>query len=112
MPWNRTNWMSKRVKFIAAYLEHEANFTDLCRDFGISRKTGYKWIRRYEANGAGSLEEHSRAPHSHPNAVSPNVVQAILAIRRLHPRWGSSQAAAHLATAAATPRASGTEHHR
>src|SRR5881397_3494898 len=88
MPWTRTDWMSERVKFIAAYLEHEASFIDLCRDFGVSRKTGYKWVRRYEADGAGALEDRSRAPHAHPNAVRENIVEAILAIRRRHPRWG------------------------
>jgi len=88
MPWNRTDWMSERVKFVAAYLEYEASFTDLCHDFGVSRKTGYKWVRRYERDGAAALEERSRAPRTHPNAVAANVVQAILAIRRRHPRWG------------------------
>jgi transposase InsO family protein len=88
MPWNRTDWMSERVKFIAAYLECEASFTDLCRDFGVSRKTGYKWVRRYEAHGAAALEDHSRAPHSHPNAVPAHVIQAVLTVRRRHPRWG------------------------
>ena len=43
--------MSERLKFIATYLEYEVSFTDLCRDFGISRKTGYKWVRRYETDG-------------------------------------------------------------
>ncbi len=88
MPWARTDWMSERVKFVAAYLEYEARFSDLCDDFGISRKTGYKWVRRYEAEGSGGLEERSRAPHSHPNAVSSEIVEAILTIRRHHPRWG------------------------
>ena len=88
MPWARTDWMSERVKFIAAYLEHESPFSDLCLDFGISRKTGYKWVRRYQAEGADALAERSRAPHTHPNAVSSDLVEAILAIRRRHPRWG------------------------
>lgn len=88
MPWARTDWMSERLKFIAAYLDYEASFSDLCRDFGISRKTGYKWVRRYNANGASSLQERSRAAHSHPNAVSVDIVQSIVAIRRRHPRWG------------------------
>lgn len=88
MPWARTDWMAERVKFIAAYLRHEARFSDLCLDFGISRKTGYKWVRRYEADGASALQERSRAPHSHPNAVAADVVESILAIRRRHPRWG------------------------
>jgi transposase InsO family protein len=88
MPWARTDWMSERVKFIAAYLEYEASFSDLCRDFGISRKTGYKWVHRYRADGVPALQEISRAPHGHPNAVSTDVVQSIVAIRRRHPRWG------------------------
>lgn len=51
MSWARTDQMSERVKFVAAQLRCEDSFTDLCRDFGISRKTGYKWLRRYEADG-------------------------------------------------------------
>lgn len=88
MPWARTDHMSERVKFVAAYLEYDSNFSDLCRDFGISRRTGYKWVRRYEAAGVSALQELSRAPRSHPNAVSSDVAQSILAIRRRHPRWG------------------------
>lgn len=88
MPWARTDWMSERLKFIATYLEYEVSFSDLCRDFGISRKTGYKWVRRYETDGATALAERSRAPQGHPNAVAAAMVQAIIAIRRRHPRWG------------------------
>ncbi len=88
MPWARTDWMSERLKFVAACLEHEASFSDLCLDFGISRKTGYKWVGRYRADGISALRERSRAPRCHPNAISADVVQAIIAIRRRHPRWG------------------------
>lgn len=77
MPWARTDWMSERVKFIAAFLEQEASFTDLCMDFGISRETGYKWVRRYQADGAEALQERSRAPHSHPNEISADLVQVM-----------------------------------
>ena len=88
MPWARTDWMTERMKFIAAYLDTMGSFSDLCCDFGISRKTGYKWVRRYESEGATALEERSRAPHAHPNATAEHIVQAIVAIRRRHPRWG------------------------
>lgn len=88
MPWARTDWMSERVKFVAAHLRCEDSFTDLCRDFGISRKTGYKWIRRYEIEGPAALEDRSRAPHRHPQATPEPVAEAILALRRRHPRWG------------------------
>ena len=76
MPWARTDWMSERVKFIAAYLKSEAPFTDLCCDFGISRNTGYKWVRRYERDGVSGIQERSRAPRAHPNAVAVHIVQA------------------------------------
>ncbi len=56
--------------------------------FGVSRKTGYKWVARYESDGVAGLEEHSRAPLSHPHAVTDDVVEKILAIRKKHPRWG------------------------
>lgn len=88
MPWARTDWMSERLKFVATYLEYEVCFADLCRDFGISRKTGYKWVRRYESGGASALNERSRAPRDHPNAVDADMIEAIVALRRRHPRWG------------------------
>ena len=61
MPWARTDSMSERLKFIAIYLEYEACFSDLCRDFGISRKTGYKWLQRFEVEGAVGLEVPAQA---------------------------------------------------
>src|SRR5262249_47805056 len=65
-----------------------ARFSDVCRDFGISRKTGYKWLRRYQSLGPSGLEERSRAPHSHPNAMREGLAEALLELRRKHPRWG------------------------
>jgi transposase InsO family protein len=88
MPWARTDWMSERVQFIAASLQGETSFSELCLDFGISRKTGYKWVQRYDADGVEALVDRARAPHSHPQAVVGSVVEAILSIRRRHPRWG------------------------
>lgn len=88
MPWARTDWMSERVKFVAAYLRCDDSFTDLCVDFGISRKTGYKWIHRYDAEGPAALVDRSRAPHHHPQATEDHVVEVVIALRRRHPRWG------------------------
>ncbi|NIM21253.1 MAG: helix-turn-helix domain-containing protein, partial [Candidatus Latescibacteria bacterium] len=56
--------MNERVKFIARYLEADEPFSSLCEDFGVSRKTGYKWVERYELEGVAGLEEQSRAPLS------------------------------------------------
>src|SRR5215470_1330229 len=88
MPWNETEPMNERVKFIARYLQNEDPFAALCEDAGISRKTGYKWVERYEAAGVGALVDRSRAPRSHPHAVPAAVIDAIVTLRRRHPRWG------------------------
>ena len=88
MPWAETNRMNERVKFIALYLESAEPFTGLCERFGVSRKTGYKWVERYESDGVSGLEERSRAPLSYPHAVEEQVVENILSLRKKHPRWG------------------------
>lgn len=53
MPWKETSAMDERMKFIAEYLREESTITDLCRGYGISRPTAYKWIERYEEEGPG-----------------------------------------------------------
>ncbi len=80
--------MSERVKFIARYLQHEDSFSDLCTWAGVSRKTGYKWVERYQTRGVSGLLDQSRAPHAHPQAVSTATVALIVGARRRHPRWG------------------------
>lgn len=88
MPWNKTEPMNERIKFIARYLESAESFSELCEDFKISRKTGYKWVDRYEKAGINALADCSRSPHSHPHAVSRELVSKILEIRQKHLRWG------------------------
>lgn len=88
MPWNKTEPMNERVKFIAAYLEEEESLTSLCEIYGISRKTGYKWIERYEEEGLIALADQSRAPHAHPHATSERIKNLVLSEREKHPTWG------------------------
>ena len=88
MTWKTTNEMNERVRFISHYLEEEESISDLCEEFGISRKTGYKWIERYKVKGVEGLKSLSTAPHSCPNRVSSEVVEMLLEVRRKHPRWG------------------------
>lgn len=88
MPWKETCTMNERMKFVGLYLTHEWSMAALCREFGISRKTGYKVVRRYLEDGPGGLVDRSRAPHGHAAAVSPDVEWAVLAARRDHPTWG------------------------
>ena len=88
MPWDETNRMNERVRFIGSYLEDLEPFSCLCERYGVSRKTGYKWVVRYESDGVAGLEERSRAPLLHPHAVADEVLDKILRARKKHPRWG------------------------
>lgn len=88
MPWRETSPMEQRLEFVREYESGMFTMTELAAEYGISRKTGYKWLTQYEAEGALGLQDRSRRPHHHPHAIAPAVVDAILAIRRRHPRWG------------------------
>ena len=65
--------------------------TDLCVKFGISRKTGYKILQRYDEEGPGALQDRSSAPRNHPNRVGGRIESAILRVRKANPRWGSKK---------------------
>lgn len=80
--------MDQRMKFVQRLNEADEEMAELCREFGVSRKTGYKWLRRYEAGGAAALANQSRAPHRQANATPDEQVQAVLQARGLHRRWG------------------------
>jgi len=80
--------MDQRTQFIADHLRDTLSITELCELYGISRKTGYKWIDRYLRQGPAGLEELSRRPRRSPNQTGDEIVSAILAARRRHPRWG------------------------
>lgn len=88
MPWRETCAMDERMHFIVEHQRCELSMALLCDVFGISRKTGYKWVRRYEAEGVHGLSEHSRAPHHHPQALSVDLEALVLAARHAHPTWG------------------------
>jgi len=88
MPWRTTCPMNERTQFIAACLLREESMSVLCRRFGISRKTGYKLLGRYAAEGPAGLGERSHAPYQQPHALAASVQQAILALRAAHPHWG------------------------
>jgi putative transposase len=88
MPWNELHVEQIREEFINEVLHEEMTFARLCRTYGVSRKTGYKWLARHEESGQEGLRDLSRAPHSNPYEVTQDVVELILAIRRKHPTWG------------------------
>jgi len=87
------------MSFVSAALDADDDRTmsELCRQFGVSRKTGYKLVRRFEEGGVEGLKDRSRAPWSHPNAT-PSEVEALVVQARLeHPRWGPRKLVAWLA---------------
>src|SRR5580698_1471098 len=70
MAWKETCVMNERIKMIGAWMGGDYAVSELAAEYGISRKTAYKWIERFEAGGASALEDRSRAPRHHPNAVA------------------------------------------
>ena len=91
MPWSQTSPMDQRTQFIADFLRETLNITELCDLYGVSRKTGYKWIDRYLHHGPAGLAERSRRPACSPNATAEEIVQAFLEVRRRHPSWGAKK---------------------
>lgn len=88
MGWKETCYMDERISFVASYLGGKEAMTVLCESYGISRKTGYKWVGRYLADGVAGLEDRSRAPLRHGRRMAPVLSDAILALRRDRPHWG------------------------
>ena len=80
--------MDRREEFVRLASAGGANRSELCRRFGVSRSNGYKWLGRYEAEGAAGLEERSRRPHMSPGRTSAEVEAQVLALRAAHPAWG------------------------
>lgn len=91
MPRSHTSPMDQRTQFIADYLRETLNITELCELYGVSRKTGYKWIDRYLHQGPAGLDERSRRPWHSPNTTKPEIVEAFLEVRRRHPSWGGKK---------------------
>ena len=88
MPWKETCVMDERTKFIGRLLSGE-KMAPLCREFGISRVTGYKIWDRYQEFGSLALFDRSRAPHKHPNQLPFEIQQLIVRLKRERPHWGA-----------------------
>ncbi len=88
MSWQIHDLMTQRHEFVQLASQPGANRSALCRRFGISRKTGYKWLGRYRVQGASALVDRSRRPQTSPRRTAGPVRQAVLALRAKHPAWG------------------------
>jgi putative transposase len=88
MPWREMSPMEQRLAFIREYESELFTMTELATQYGITRKTGYKWLERYDAEGADGMRDRSRRPHHSPQATDSELVEALVALRRRHVRWG------------------------
>ena len=91
MPWDQTSIMDQKRLFIADYLTRSFTIVDLCERYGVSRPTGYKWIRRFLNHGYSGLEELPRRPSRCPHRTPDDQVEVILDLRRKHPSWGAKK---------------------
>ena len=88
MPWKECNQMDERLKFIARLLDGE-KMAVLCRQFGISRKTGYKILTRYNEIGLEGLTDRSRRPYRHANQLPFQIETQIVRLKQDRPSWGA-----------------------
>ena len=93
MPWSELKPMDHKIHFVTLSLKGDQSMTELCRLFGISRKTGYKWLDRYDRLGADGLNERSRAPQRIPHKTCGEVVDFVIDQRKKHPTWGGRKIA-------------------
>ncbi len=88
MPWKERSVLDERIRFVIRHKDGE-DMSSLCREFGISRKTGYKIIDRYEECGFDGLSDRSRRPIRYANALPPQLEAAIVATKKEKPNWGA-----------------------
>jgi len=91
MPWLETDSVIERKRFILEAQGGLFSHAELCRRHGVSRKTGYKWLNRYEAEGPDGLADRSHRPLSCSHATDPRVIEAAIELRRRRPRWGADK---------------------
>jgi transposase InsO family protein len=91
MPWLETVPVEQRERFVRDWQIGLYTMTELCARYDVSRKTGYKWLERFDEGGRQALDDRSRAPHRCPHRISDTVAQAICEARHHHPSWGPAK---------------------
>lgn len=89
MPWTETRVVDQRTEFVLRSLRNVESFGALCREYGISRKTGYKWKERFLEDGLQGLTDHSRRPSNSPSEIGESMVCRIVKLKLAHPSWGA-----------------------
>jgi transposase-like protein len=80
--------MEEKLRFVFEYQQRERTMTELCARYGITRETGYVWVRRYQAVGWEGLVEKSRARQRHQNQTDEAIERMVLEMRQAHMNWG------------------------
>lgn len=91
MPFNTKTVMQQKIEFVLQSLHGELSFSELCRRYKISRKTGYKWVGRYSGQGLSGLDELPRKPIVSPSKICPVVEGHIISLRHANPEWGAKK---------------------
>jgi len=91
MPWQERSPMDCRMHFMTDWQRGCWTMTELCAEYGISRKTGYKWVARHATGGAAALADGSRRPLTSPTAIDPTIAQIFVRLRKRHPHWGAKK---------------------
>src|SRR6187455_1136090 len=89
MPWKESVAMDERLRFIRDAQSDRYTMSELCARYGVSRRIGYKWLARYDAEGRPGLQDRSRAPHQCPHRIPKAVEALLLKERQAHPFWGA-----------------------
>lgn len=88
--------VDQRARFVMEVRQFGVTVAEACRRYGISRPTGYKWLRRYDAGGVQALVDEPRAPVRTPHSTPQMVVDLVVASREAHPTWGPKKLRAWL----------------
>ena len=89
MSWKETCAVDERAMFVGECLRGDLSVAELCRRYEVSRKTGYKWLGRYEAEGKAGLKDRSHVPHHCPHGLSEETIEKILEVKKRNPSWGA-----------------------
>ena len=98
MPWKDDSQVELRVRFVLTAKSGYFSVSELCESFGVSRKTGYKWLARYSDGGVSNLGDLPRAPRNCPHRTGEVIAGKIIKCRTAHPDWGARKILANLAT--------------
>ena len=91
MAWRESSVTEQRLQFVVAASRKQRSMAELCREFQISRQTGYSWLKRYQAGGSAQVVDRSRRPVHSPRQTSADIEQAVVALRARYPDWGAAK---------------------